>query len=61
MGSLAKKVSKGCAENRRAILGLLCSIACADTIRQCEKAIAILKISSYWLKNSNLGDYLSRY
>ena len=56
-----KKVANGCVENRLAILGLLRSVARADTVDQCEKAIATLKISSYWLENFNLGDYLSRY
>ena len=61
MGSLAKKVANGCVENQLPILVLLRSVARADTVDQCEKAIATLKISSYWLENSNLGDYLSRY
>ena len=61
MGSLAKKVANGCVENQLPILVLLRSVARADTVDQCEKAITTLKISSYWLENSNLGDYLSRY
>ena len=61
MGSLAKKVANGCVENQLPILVLLRSVPRADTVDQCEKAIATLKISSYWLENSNLGDYLSRY
>ena len=61
MGSLAKKVANGCVENQLPIIVLLRSVARADTVDQCEKAIATLKISSYWLENSNLGDYLSRY
>ena len=56
-----KKVAYGCVENRLAIIGLLRSFARADTVDQCEKATATLKISSYWLDNSNLGGYLSRY
>ena len=56
-----KKVANGCVENRLAILGLLRSVARADIVDQCEKAITTLKISSYCLGNSNLGDYLSRY
>ena len=56
-----KKVANGCVENRLATLGLLRSIARADTVDQCEKATATLKTSSYWFENSNLGDYLSRY
>ena len=56
-----KKVANGCVENRLAILGLLRSVAHESTVDQCEKAIATLKISSYWLENSNLGDYFSRY
>ena len=61
MGSLAKKVANGCVENQLPILVLLRSVARADTVDQCEKAIATLKISSYWLENFNLRDYLSRY
>ena len=61
MGSLAKKVANGCVENHLPIIVLLRSVARADTVDQCEKAIATLKISSYWLENSNLGGYLSRY
>ena len=56
-----RKAANGCVENRPAILCLLRSIARADKVDQCEKAIATLKISSYSLENSNLGDYLSRY
>ena len=56
-----KKVANGSVENGLAIRGLLRSFARADTVDQCEKAIVTLKISSYLLENSNLGDYLTRY
>ena len=56
-----KKVANGCVENWLAVPGLLHSVTHPDTVDQCEKVIATLKISFYWLESSNLGDYLSRY
>ena len=56
-----KQVANGCVENRLTMLGLLRSVARTHTVNYYEKAIATLQISSYWLENSNLRDYFSRY
>ena len=39
----------------------IASIAPADTVNDCEKAINSLKESTYWLENANLREYISKY
>ena len=56
-----KKIANGCSENRLKILAVLRSIARADTVNDCEKAINSLKESTYWLENANLREYISKY
>ena len=38
----------------------IASIAPADTVNDCEKAINSLKESTYWLENANLREYISK-
>ena len=56
-----KKIANGCSENRLKILALLRSIARADTVNDCGKAVDSLKKSTYWLENANLREYISKY
>ena len=56
-----KKIANGCSENCLKILALLRSIARADTVNDCEKAVNSLKKSTYWLENANLREYILKY
>ena len=56
-----KKIANRCSGNRLMILALLRSIACADAVNDCKKAINLLKKSTYWLENANLRQYISKY
>ena len=56
-----KKIANGCLENRLKLLPLLRSIARADTVNDCKKAINFLKELTYWLENANLREYISKY
>ena len=39
----------------------IASIAPADTVNDCEKAINSLKESTYWLENVNLREFILKY
>ena len=56
-----KKIANGCSEHCFKILALFWSIARADTVNDCEKAINSLKESTYCLENANLRKYISKY
>ena len=56
-----KKIANECSEIRLKIIALLRSIARADTVNDCEKAINSLKESTYWLENANFREYISKY
>ena len=56
-----KKIANGYSENSLKILALLRSIARADTVNDCEKAINSLKESTYWLEIANLREYISKH